>query len=88
MIYRLVRQVLEDQGKRVPEDCSLVCFDYSSGDWESEGITCSIHQGEKVGQLVATRLMTMIQRHDCEDKNYTYVLKPKIHIGDSIRSLT
>ena len=88
MIYRLVRQVLEDQGKQVPEDCSLVCFDYSSGDWESEGITCSIHQGEKVGQLVATRLMTMIQRHDCEDKNYTYVLKPKIHIGDSIRTLT
>ena len=88
MIYRLVRQVLEDQGKRVPEDCSLVCFDYSSGDWESEGITCSIHQDEKVGQLVATRLMTMIQRHDCEDKNYTYVLKPKIHIGDSICTLT
>ena len=53
MIYRLVRQVLEMQGKRVPEDCSLVCFDYSGKDWEEERITCSIHQGRKIGALVA-----------------------------------
>ena len=87
MIYRLVRQVLEEQGRRVPEDCSLVCFDYSGNDWEAEGITCSVHQGRKVGQLVATRLMTMIERRDCDDKNYTYVMKPKIYIGTSIREL-
>lgn len=87
MIYRLVRQVLELQGKRVPEDCSLVCFDYSGKDWEKERITCSVHQGRKIGALVATRLMTMIQRKDCEDKNYTCVLKPKIYIGTSIRKV-
>ena len=87
MIYRLVRQVLEEQGKRVPEDCSLVCFDYSGNDWEAEGITCSVHQGQQMGRLVATRLMTMIQRRDCEDKNYTYVMKPKIYEGTSIRTL-
>ena len=87
MIYRLVRRVLEEQGKRVPEDCSLVCFDYSGPDWEAEGITCSVHQGRQMGRLVATRLMTMIERRDCDDKNYTYVMKPKIYEGTSIRTL-
>ena len=87
IIYRLVRRVLEEQGKRVPEDCSLVCFDYSGNDWEAEGITCSVHQGQQMGRLVATRLMTMIERRDCDDKNYTYVMKPKIYEGTSIRTL-
>ena len=87
MIYRLVRRVLEEQGKRVPEDCSLVCFDYSGPDWEAEGITCSVHQGRQMGRLVATRLMTMMERRDCEDKNYTFVMKPKIYEGTSIRTL-
>ena len=87
MIYRLVRQVLESQGRRVPEDCSLVCFDYSGNDWEKEGITCSVHQGRQIGVLVASRLMTMIQRRDCEDNNYTCVIKPKIYIGNSIRKI-
>lgn len=87
MIYRLVRQVLEEQGKRVPEDCSLVCFDYSRDDWEKEGVTCSIHQGYLMGQLVASRLMTMIERRDCDDKDYTYVMRPRIHVGSSIQPL-
>ena len=87
MIYRLVRSVLEAQGKQVPEDCSLAYFDYSSADWEEECVTCSVHQGRQIGTLVATRLMMMIQRKDCEDKNYTYVMKPKIHIGTSIRKI-
>ncbi|MBS6533026.1 MAG: GntR family transcriptional regulator [Oscillospiraceae bacterium] len=87
MIYRLVHQVLEEQGKRVPEDCSLVCFDYSRDDWEKEGVTCSIHQGYLMGQLVASRLMTMIERRDCDDKDYTYVMRPKIYVGNSIQPL-
>lgn len=87
MIYRLVRQVLDAQGKRVPEDCSLVCFDYSGKSWEAEGITCSLHQGQRMGRLVATRLMKMIECRDCDDKNYTYVMEPKIYIGTSIRTL-
>ena len=84
MIYQLVRQVLEKQGKRVPEDCSLVCFDYSSEDWETEGVTCSIHQGYRIGQEVASRLMRMIRNRDCDDINYTYVLAPEIYLGRSV----
>lgn len=87
MIYRLVRQVLESQEKKVPEDYSLVCFDYSGDDWEAEGITCSIHQGYEMGRMVAKRLMTMIERKDRDDKDYTHVMRAKIHIGTSIREL-
>lgn len=87
MIYRLVRRVLDAQGKRVPEDCSLVCFDYSGKNWEAEGVTCSLHQGQRMGRLVATRLMSMIECRDCDDKNYTYVMEPKIYLGNSIRTL-
>ncbi len=84
MIYRLVRQVLEKQGKRVPENCSLVCFDYSSEDWEAEGVTCSVHQGYRIGQEVASRLTRMIQNRDCDDLGYTCVLPPEIYVGQSV----
>lgn len=84
MIYRLVRQVLEKQGKRVPEDCSLVCFDYSSDDWETEGVTCSVHQGYRIGQEVASRLTQMIRNRDCDDLGYTCVLSPEIYVGRSV----
>lgn len=84
MIYRMVRQVLEKQGKKVPQDCSLVCFDYSSDDWETEGVTCSVHQGYRIGQEVASRLMRMIRNRDCDDINYTYVLAPKIYQGRTV----
>ena len=84
MIYQLVRQVLEKQGKRVPQDCSLVCFDYSNDDWEEQGVTCSVHQGYRIGQEVASRLMRMIRNKDCDDLGYTYVLAPEIHLGRTV----
>lgn len=40
-----------------------------------------------MGQLVASRLMTMIERRDCDDKDYTYVMRPKIYVGNSIQPL-
>lgn len=87
IIYRLVCQVLESEGKKVPEDYSLVCFDYSGEDWETEGITCSVHQGYQMGCHVATRLMKMIDRKDCADKGYSYVMRPEIYVGRSIKRL-
>ena len=89
MIYCLVRQVLEEEGKRIPEDYSLVCFDYSGEDWETEGVTCSIHQGYEIGRQVAKRLMKMIENRECEDTNYSYsyVMKPEIFVGRSIKTL-
>ena len=87
MIYRLVRKVLAFHGKRVPEDYSVVCFDYSGNDWEQEGITCSISQGYEVGQQVATRLLKMIESRQCEDKKYSCVMSPKIYVGSSIKQI-
>ena len=87
MIYRLVKQALCDQNKKIPEDYSVVCFDYSGNDWEREDVTCSIHQGYRIGQQVATRLLKMISRGDCEEKNYSCVMPPEIFEGHSIRTL-
>ena len=87
IIYRLVRQALDRMGRQVPEDCSLVCFDYSGDDWEEEGVTCSVHQGYEMGRQVASRLLLMIDRRDCEDKDYSCVMKPKIYAGRTVKTL-
>lgn len=87
IIYRLVRQALEEMGREVPGDYSLVCFDYSGEDWEAEGVTCSVHQGYQMGVQVAQRLVKMIQRQECEDRGYSYVMEPKLYIGNSIRKI-
>lgn len=41
-----------------------------------------------MGHTVATRLVTMIRQKECDDKNYTRVMRAKIHIGTSIRELS
>lgn len=87
IIYRLVRGVLEKEGKRVPEDYSLVCFDYSEGGWEEDGVTCSVHQGYEMGCQVAEHLMKMIERKEWQDNGYSLVMPPEIFVGSSIQSL-
>jgi len=87
MIYRLVRQALEKMGKSVPEDYSLVCFDYSDENPDKEGITCSITRSYEMGCELGKRLMRMIDNKDCDDKNYSCVMKPVIHEGASIRKI-
>ena len=87
MIYRLVCRTLEAKGKRVPEDYSLVCFDYSGDRWEEEGVTCSVHQGKRIGRQVAVQLMRMIRHKDYASNDYSLVLDPKIYVGRSIRGL-
>lgn len=36
-------------GKTVPEDYSLVCFDYSEETYRQEDVTCSVEQGFEWG---------------------------------------
>ena len=86
-IYRLVRQVLEKMGKHVPKDYSMVCFDYSGVDPDREGITCSVARSYEMGCELGRRLTRMIENKDCDDKNYSYVMKPMIHEGSSIREI-
>ena len=87
VIYRMVRQALEKMGKSVPEDYSLVCFDYSDEHPNKEGITCSIARSYEMGCELGKRLMRMIENKDCDDKNYSYVMKPVIYEGTSIREI-
>lgn len=84
MIYRLVQQIVEGMGKSIPEDYSVVCFDYSGDDWREKGITCSIHQGNQIGQEVATRLLKMIKNREWKEEKYSCVLSPQIFVGNSI----
>lgn len=87
MIYCLVKQALGNYSKGIPEDYSVVCFDYSRNDWEQEKVACSIHQGYQIGRQVATRLMKMIERRDCEEKHYSYIMPPKLFEGNSVRQV-
>lgn len=87
MLYQLVRQALEKMGKSVPEDYSVVCFDYSGDAPQTEGITCSVTPSYEMGVQTGRRLMSMIRNGDCEEKNYTHVMKPVIYEGTSIRQL-
>lgn len=86
-IYRLVCQVLENQEKRVPEDYSLVCFDYSGDRKEEEGITCSVYQGYKIGCQAAKLMMKMIGQSECGSRDYSLTIRPEIYVGTSIRRL-
>lgn len=87
IIYRLVMKTLQKMGKTVPEDYSLVCFDYSEETYRQEDVTCSVEQGFEMGRQLALRLMEMISTGECDDRNYTYVMKPILYDGHSIRKL-
>lgn len=86
-IYRLVRNVLENQGKRIPEDYSMVCFDYSVDDKETEGITCSVHQAYRLGCQAARLMLKMIDRGEYNDRDYSLIVRPEIYVGTSIKNL-
>lgn len=75
------------EGKRVPEDYSLVCFDYSKSDWEQTGITCSIHPGYEMGRQVGRRLLQMIENNEYMDNGYSYMFEAKIYEGRSVKNL-
>ena len=59
-------------GKTVPEDYSLVCFDYSEETYRQEDVTCSVEQGFEMGRQLALRLMEMISTGECDE--------PELHL--------
>lgn len=87
IIYCLVQQALEQMGKTVPDDYSLVCFDYTGRNWQANPITCSMEQGYEMGRQMGLRLMQMIRNQDFDYKSYTCVFKPLIYEGGSIKKL-
>lgn len=87
MILQLIREILAAEGKSVPDDYSVVCFDYSGKDWERAGITCSISQGYTMGVRVCQKLLRIMSRPAADEKP-TEMLPPLIYDGNSVRSLT
>lgn len=87
MILQIVLNALSKMDKKVPQDYSLVCFDYSNDDWSKIGITCSIHPGFEMGQQVGNRLIKMISNNDFLDNGYSYTFAPNIYEGQSILQL-
>lgn len=84
MLLKMVQKVLLGMGKKVPGDYSLVCFDYSKEDWVECGITCSVHQGKIMGIEVSKRLLRMMENKDFLRRDYSCILEPYIHDGDSV----
>ena len=82
-----VRQALEKMGRSIPDDYSLVCFDYSDENPEKEGITCSVTRSYEMGCELGKRLIRMIENKNWDDKNYSHIMKPVIYEGISIREI-
>ncbi|WP_428770305.1 GntR family transcriptional regulator [Treponema sp. HNW] len=87
MLYKCLTEVFSEKGKRIPNDYSVVCFDYSHSNWETEGITCSVTPEETMGKMCAKMLMKMIADPAYKEKKYSEVLAPHIHYGKSIGTL-
>ena len=87
MILKMVLDVIESIGKKVPEDYSIVCFDYSGDDWEHSGITSSIHPAYEMGLEVGKRMIEMVADPKYKLHDYSYIFPPSIHVGNSIKDL-
>lgn len=86
--YMLLQQVmtsLKTLERRVPEDCSVVCFDYSGVDWEEQDITCSVHPGYEIGVQSAREMLRRLM--DKMHSGSTYIIDPHIHVGSSIATV-
>lgn len=87
MILQMVIQELEAEQKRVPEDVSVACFDYSNADWESKGITASLHPSYKMGQKLGQTMKSMIEDPDYKHHDYSYTFQPTMYFGSSVKDI-
>lgn len=87
MILNAALAVLRSEGKHVPQDYSVVAFDYSDTDWVDSGITASIHPGYEMGLEVGKRIYQMVKDSEYKIHDYSYTFKPTIYDGWSIKKL-
>lgn len=87
MILEMLMEVLEIHNKRIPEDYSVVSFDYSADDWKQRNITTSIHPGFEMGVKLAQSVITMLENPSYNSHDVSYRFPPKIHIGTSIKKI-
>ncbi len=84
MILKMIQEVFRERSIRVPEDYSIVCFDYSSTDWQKSRITASVHPGFDMGVKVGQTILQMVEDPDFRKRDYSYTFQPRIHEGCSI----
>ncbi len=84
MILNIMLELFKEKGVRVPEDFSIVCFDYSAQDWQESSITASIHPGFDMGVRVGENILKMVDDPGFRDHDYSYIYPPRIHDGNSI----
>ncbi len=87
MLLDILQHVIIGMGKKVPDDYSVVCFDYSGTDWQQIGITSSVHPGFQMGAELGKRMLQMIADPDYKKKDYSYVFEPVIYEGRSVKNL-
>ncbi len=86
-VYKMLLDVLAAKGCHIPEDYSVVCFDYTDNDYKERGITCTVHRGYDLGSHIAIQLMQMIQSNDISEQTNSYKLSPLLYKGTSVRKL-
>ncbi|MDR2738805.1 MAG: substrate-binding domain-containing protein [Treponema sp.] len=87
MLLQLVYELLTQIGKKVPDDYSVVCFDYSNSDWRERSVTSSIHPGFEMGLEIGKRIIRMIEDKDYKKHDYSYTFQPFIFEGSSVKNM-
>lgn len=87
MLYKVLKSCLHDHGMKIPDDYSVICFDYSNEDFITEGVTCSVHQGYKLGISAAKQILAMINDKDYCSKDYSCTIAPVIYEGKSVKEI-
>ncbi|MDO5021964.1 MAG: GntR family transcriptional regulator [Eubacteriales bacterium] len=86
--YMLLKHVInaaKKLSKRIPEDYSVVCFDYSAQDYDKSGISCSVHPGFQIGVEAARQMLRCI-KHGTLSSHAT-VIDPEIYYGNSVAKI-
>lgn len=87
MLYQALKVALNQHGKKIGEDISVVCFDYSLEDYDREGITCTVSQSNEMGKVVASTLLDMMRDPEYKKKEYSRVIPCSFHQGSSIKDI-
>ncbi|MFI3174742.1 MAG: GntR family transcriptional regulator [Bacillota bacterium] len=87
LVYCEVKKVIERLNKKIPEQYSVVCFDYSEKNLEDEGVTCTIHPAYEMGQISARNLTRMIFNKIPYADRYSQKIPPKLYEGISVKNL-
>lgn len=81
-----VIQALQECGKNVPKDVSVTGYDNSyMANAGGIQLTTITHPQEKLGEMAAELLLSLIQKKDIKKEEQRVVIKPELVVGNSCR---